>query len=122
MGNCNPCAHCGKRMASTSVTEDGTNVIIAAALEGPLQAECKYCLILAQPVPLAGYNLPVILQVTASDGTFTEPLKRLYTDCGVCNVEFGEDLPKCRNRIPLYHTNGQDFIDLRGAENRCYCR
>ena len=34
---------------------------------------------------------------------------------GVGNIEYGEDLLKCRSRISLYCNNTEEFVDLRGC-------
>lgn len=120
----NPCAYENKRLTSTSVLVNaaGTAVEISVVFDGLLQEQTKYSLVLAQPVPVAGYNLPVYIVVNFTNGqpSVTEPLKRLYDPhgCGACDLEFGEDLPRYHNQIQLYHTNGGDFIDLRRHE-RC---
>ena len=122
--NCNPCRCCDRILTSTSVivSDDHKSVRIAVCLDGPLHEETKYCIILAQPCPVSGYHLPVDVVVSFTDGNkphVTVPLKRLAT---LCNLEFGEDLPKCRERFPVYHTNGGDFIDIRKNEHLHYCR
>ena len=123
-----PCRCCETKLSSTSVVVNGsgTAVNVNVIVDTVLKKETKYCLILCQPCPVAGYNLPVNIVVSSAtdEPTITVPLKKLYNsyDCGFCNIEFAEELPKCRNRLPLYFTNGNDFIDIRGHEHMRRCR
>lgn len=145
------CKCCNQVMSSNRicVAEHGDDkcnkvVEIHVQFDGNLCEETKYCLIVAQPCPVEGYNLPVVIVIEFDEQCCIVeedekgkqrrciekhkaekrfPIKKLYSHGGVCNLEFGEDLPKCRNRLPLYYTNGKDFIDIRGAERASlYCK
>ena len=99
------CEH--TKISSVSVAVVGDKVRITTQ-HATLAEQTKYCLIIAQPCPDAGHHLPVEIVVGS------EPPASLQK-YGVANIEYGQDLPECRNKIPLYFNNAREFIDLRGC-------
>lgn len=91
-------------------------VIIEVMVDCKLDEQTHYTLILAQPCPSDGFNLPVDIRVRYCDSKKIETIRMIRGVepwCAVGDLEYGQDLPKCRNRIPLYFTNGREFVDLR---------
>ena len=110
----NPCGNCERKITSVSFEVVGDKVRLTTQ-PATLAMETKYCLIVAQPCPEAGKNLPV--EIVVGDCA-PIPLQMF----GPANIEFGQDLPGCRCRVPLFYNNAGQFIDLRGHECWHYCR
>lgn len=128
------CKTCFTKLVSTDIAVVGTNMQITVTGPTTLEPSSKFCLVLTQPLPEAGENLPVTILVSTVETPVAIPL--LKTICRITNSrggcaqctfgdqEFGIDLPeRGRTRIPLYlNNNSADFFDLRGVEHLRRCR
>lgn len=83
---CKPvCKLCRNFVISSSVTFNGTNLVINLPA-GSYQNGCKYCIVVAQAIPATTtINAPVV--ITIGDGTELYPLTRCncaqVTACGI---------------------------------------
>lgn len=128
MGKCNCCKN---KIVSTSIAVNtgGTALVITIPATTVLTIDTKYCLVIAQPLPEAGENLPVHIEVS---GTTVEiPLYKTVgkikgcgcIQCTFGDIEYGIDLPeRGRVRIPLFFSDASIFYDLRGIEHLCLCK
>lgn len=127
------CSCCKNKLISTAIAVVGTDLQITIPATTVLTPDTKYCLLLAQPLPEAGENLPVTILVSGATTPSVPLLKTIGKikgcgcECSQCTFgdqEFGIDLPECgRTRIPIFLNNDMsDFFDIRPIERLCHCR
>lgn len=123
------CSCCKNKVVSTAISVVGTNLQITVPATTVFTIDTKYCLVLAQPLPEAGENLPVVILVSGA----TTPFPVFKTigkikgcgciQCTFGDIEYGIDLPeRGRTRIPLFFSDASQFYDLRGLEHLRRCR
>lgn len=89
-------------------------VLITVGMEEEMLLEdTKYNLVLAQPAPVDGFNLPVYIKTKNGP-----PIPLFWS--GVGDAEFGGMLPRgCHRRIvPIFLTNSGHYTDLRCRDFR----
>lgn len=124
------CSCCKNRLISTAIAVVDSTLQITVPATTVLVPDTKYCLLLAQPLPEAGENLPVTILI--SGATVAIPVLKTIgkikgcgcSQCTFGDQEFGIDLPeRGRTRIPIFlNDNMSDFFDLRCVEKLCFCR
>jgi len=106
------CNCCLNKLVSTDITVCDDKLIISIE-HTHLKPLTKYCLVVIQPIPISGVNLPVII----SNGEDLINVDKF----GFGNLLYGKGI-EYRKRIPLYYTDGGKFTDIRRYEHLCYCR
>ncbi len=81
----NNCKLCDRLIISTAVTYD-SGVLTVTIPEGPYRNHEKYCIVIAQSIPLTAIiGAPVVIQI--GDGAVMYPLNKCdCTQATVCNI------------------------------------